>query len=213
MESRRLVGKSSLAMSQNGQHPALPEDLSRGLRAAILDAALEIAEEKGRWSAVRLHDVADRLHIRVSEALDHYRDLDSVADAWFLRGLKAMVGPKPADFMQQPAWRRIEICLLAWFDALAPHQRVTAQILRGKLHLSHPHHWVPVIFNLSRVIHWLREAAQLPARYGTRRASIEEVTLTAVFVAALLIWTRDDSVGQERTRGFLQRELRSGLAS
>ena len=80
-------------------------------------------------------------------------------------------------------------------------------MLRGKLHLSHPHHWVPMIFNLSRVIHWLREAAQLPAPYGTLRASMEEITLTAVFVATLLIWTRDDSVGQERTRTFLRREL------
>src|SRR4051812_34520821 len=89
-------------------------------------------------SAVRLHDVADRLQISPAEVLDHYRDLDSVADAWFLRGLKAMVAPKPADFPQQPEWRRIEICLLAWFDALAPHQRVTAQMLRGKMHLPHP---------------------------------------------------------------------------
>ena len=87
---------------------------------------LGLAEEKGQWSAVRLHEVADRLHTSPAEVLDHYRDLDSVADAWFLRGLKAMVAPKPADFLRQPAWRRIEICLLAWFDALAPHQRVTA---------------------------------------------------------------------------------------
>lgn len=180
---------------------------ARDMRAAILDAALDLAEEKGQWTAVRLHEVANRLQIPPSQVLDHYRDLDSVADAWFLRGLKAMVAPKPADFMRHPAWRRIEICLLAWFDALAPHQRVTAQMLRGKLHLSHPHHWVPMIFNLSRVIHWLREAAQLPAPYGTRRASMEEITLTAVFVATLLIWTRDDSVGQERTRTFLRREL------
>jgi hypothetical protein len=70
-----------------------------------------------------------------------------------------------------------------------------------------------MVFSLSRVIHWLREAAQLPARYGTRRASIEEVTLTALFVVALLVWTKDNSVGQERTREFLRRELRSGLAS
>ncbi len=140
--------------------------------------------------------------------LDHYRDLDSVADAWFLRGLKAMVAPKPADFIHQPAWRRIEICLLAWFDAMAPHQRVTAQMLRGKLHLSHPHHWVPMIFNLSRVIHWLREAARLPAPYGTRRASMEEITLTAVFIATLLVWARDDSEGQEHTRTFLRDQLR-----
>ena len=180
---------------------------ARNMRVAILDAALDLAEEKGQWTAVRLHEVADRLQIPPSQVLDHYRDLDSVADAWFLRGLKAMVAPKPADFMRHPAWRRIEICLLAWFDALAPHQRVTAQMLQGKLHLSHPHHWVPMIFNLSRVIHWLREAAQLPAPYGTRRASMEEITLTAVFVATLLIWTRDDSVGQERTRTFLRREL------
>ena len=193
-----------------GDTPALvnTRDPARDMRAAILDAGLDLAEEKGQWSAVRLHDVADRLQIPTAEVLDHYRDLDSVADAWFLRGLKAMVAPKPADFLQQPEWRRIEICLLAWFNALAPHQRVTAQMLRGKLHLSHPHHWVPMIFNLSRVIHWLREAAQLPAPYGTRRASMEEITLTAVFVAALLVWTGDDSEGQEDTRAFLQRELR-----
>jgi AcrR family transcriptional regulator len=186
----------------SGQSPA-PD-----LRAAILDTALAIAEEKGQWSAVRLHDVADRLQISPSQVLDHYRDLDSVADAWFLRALKAMVAPKPADFMREPAWRRIEICLLAWFDALAPHRRVTAQMLRGKLHLPHLHHWGPMIFNLSRVIHWLREAAQLPAPYGTRRASREEFTLTAVFVAALMVWTGDDSEGQEDTRAFLRRELR-----
>ena len=185
-----------------------PEDRSRDMRAAILDAALDLAEEKGQWSAVRLHDVADRLQIPTAEVLDHYRDLDSVADAWFLRGLKAMVAPKPADFLQQPEWRRIEICLLAWFDALAPHQRVTAQMLRGKLHLPHLHHWVPMIFNLSRVIHWLREAAQLSAPYGTPRASREEITLTAVFVAALMVWTGDDSEGQADTRAFLRRELR-----
>ena len=73
--------------------------------------------EKGSWSAVRLHDVADRLSVP-TPILDEYRDLDAVADAWFLRGLKAMVGPKPADFLDQPEWRRIEICMLAWFDKL-----------------------------------------------------------------------------------------------
>jgi hypothetical protein len=48
----------------------------------------------------------------------------------------------------------------------------------------------------------------MPAPYGTRRASMEEITLTAVFVATLLVWTRDDSLGQERTRSFLRSQLR-----
>jgi AcrR family transcriptional regulator len=179
----------------------------RDMRVRIVDAAIAIAEEKRSWSAVRLHDVAERLEIPPPEVLDHFRDLDGVADAWFLRALKAMLAPKPAGFLDEPAWRRIEICLLAWFDALAPHRRVTAQMLRGKMHLSHLHHWVPMIFNLSRTIQWLREAAHLAAPYGSRRAASEEVGLTALFVATLLVWTQDNSIGQERTRQFLRREL------
>jgi hypothetical protein len=64
-----------------------------------------------------------------------------------------------------------------------------------------------MVFNLSRTIHWLREAAQLPAVYGTRRAQREEVGLTAVFLGALLVWTRDETAGQQRTKAFLRREL------
>jgi AcrR family transcriptional regulator len=181
---------------------------AQDLRDRILDAALALAEEKGRWSAVRLHDVADRLSLSPAATLEHYRDLDAVTDAWFGRALAAMVGPKPAGFFDEPEWRRVEIALLQWFDTLAPHRRVSAQMLRGKLHLSHLHHWVPMIFNLSRTIQWLREAARLPAEYGTRKASREEIRLTALFVATLLVWTRDDSAGQERTRRFLRRELK-----
>jgi hypothetical protein len=160
---------------------------------------------------LRLHDVADRLSVPTPKVLDEYRDLDAIADAWFLRGLKAMVGPKPADFMDQPEWRRVEICMLAWFDKPAEHRAVSAQILKGKLHLSHPHHWVPMIFSLSRTIQWLREAAQLPAVYGSHRAQREEVGLTALFLGALMIWTRDKTASQERTRRFLRRELRPAL--
>jgi AcrR family transcriptional regulator len=194
--------------AQAGPHAdAPPQGGMPDLRERIVDAALAIAEEKGSWSAVRLHDVADRLSVPTPQVLEHYRDLDAVADAWFQRGLKAMVAPKPGDFLDHPEWRRVEICLLAWFDTLSQHRRVSAQMLRGKLHLSHPHHWVPMVFNLSRTIQWLREAAQLPAVYGTRQAQREEVGLTALFLGALLIWTGDETVGQERTKRFLRREL------
>ena len=198
-------GIGGLRVVANTDTPASnPPDL----RELVVDTALIMAEEKGSWSAVRLHDVADRLSVPTSKVLDEYRDLDAVADAWFLRGLKAMVGPKPADFMDQPEWRRVETCMLAWLDKLAEHRAVSAQILKGKLHLSHPHHWVPMIFSLSRTIQWLREAAQLPAVYGTRRAQREEVGLTALFLGALMIWTRDKTASQARTRRFLRRELR-----
>jgi hypothetical protein len=63
-------------------------------------------------------------------------------------------------------------------------------MLRGKLHLPHLHHWVPMIFNLSRTIQWLREAAQMSGEYETDKAKREEVGLTALFLAALTVWMR-----------------------
>ena len=72
---------------QNGLAAHAP--LSGGpssLRERVVDTSLMLAEQKGSWSAVRLHDVADRLSVPTPEILNHYRDLDAVADAWFQRG-------------------------------------------------------------------------------------------------------------------------------
>lgn len=81
-------------------------------------------------------------------------------------------------------------------------------MLRAKLHFPHPHHWVPMVFDLSRTIHWLREAAQSRAPYGTRRANLEEVGLTWLFLATLAIWTCDTTRRQARAGRFLKNRLR-----
>ncbi len=47
----------------------------------------------------------------------------------------------------------------------------------------------------------------LPATYGTRRAQIEEIGLTWLFVATLWVWARDDTLAQQRTRRFLRNRL------
>ncbi|MFQ5775756.1 MAG: hypothetical protein ACE5GS_14640 [Kiloniellaceae bacterium] len=174
------------------------------LDARIVDAAVELAEEVG-WDAVRLRRVAERLGIPLTEVLAHYRDLDAVADAWFRRAWAAMLTPPPPGFAALPARERIYQVMMLWFDALAARRRVTGEMLRTKLYPSHPHHWVPLVFNLSRSIHWLREAALLDAT--GRRRQMEEVGLTALFLATLARWLRDDSPGQERTREALRRRL------
>ena len=174
--------------------------------AAIVDAALALAEERG-WHAVRMVDIADRLHIPPQQLLAQFRDLDAVADAWFRRALEAMIAPKDEGFADLPAKQRLEVCLLAWFDALAPHHRVTVEMLRGKMHVWHPHHWVPMIFSLSRTVQWLREAALMPAVYGTQRARAEEIVLTGLFLATLRVWAGDRTPDQERTRRYLRRRL------
>ena len=175
----------------------------------IVDEAVRQAEERG-WQAVRLSDVARSLDLPMTVVLERFRDMDAVANVWFQRGWRAMLAEKPDTFDDWPERVRIEHCLQAWFDAFSAHRRVTVQMLKTKTHLPHLHTWVPLAFDLSRTVQWLREAARLEARYGTRRAQVEEVALTGLFLAALSVWASDSSEGQRRTRRFIDKSLRNG---
>jgi AcrR family transcriptional regulator len=98
-------------------------------------------------------------------------------------------------------YRDMDAVADAWFT------RALQEMLRpsAKLHPPHPHHWVPMIFSLSRLIQWLREVALLEA--GGRRRQVEEVGLTLLFLATLRVWLADSSEDQEDTRRFLRRRL------
>ncbi|MGQ4877495.1 hypothetical protein ACOJCM_02815 [Billgrantia sp. LNSP4103-1] len=175
----------------------------------IVDEAVRQAEERG-WQAVRLSEVARSLDLPMTVVLERFRDMDDVANAWFQRGWRAMLASKPDTFDDWPERVRIEHCLQAWFDAFSAHRQVTVQMLKTKAHLPHLHTWVPMVFDLSRTVQWLREAARLEARYGTPRAQVEELALTSLFVGALSVWSTDTSESQRRTRRFIDKSLRSG---
>lgn len=181
------------------------EGPSRDLRDRIVDTSVEVAEEAG-WENLRLWTVARRLGVPLTMVMENFRDADAVADAWFTRALRAMVQPPDAGFEDRSARERVHTVLMRWFDAHAGHRRTVGEMLRTKLYPSHPHHWVPMIFSLSRLIQWVREAALLDA--SGRRRQMEEVSLTWVFLDTLRTWLRDGTPGQEYTRRFLDRRLR-----
>ena len=167
----------------------------------IVDGALELAEERG-WDDLRLHHIARHLDLPLGEIGHHFRDLDAIANAWFARA-DADMRDLSTDDLAPPD--RLHQSMTRWFDALAPHRRVTGQMLRGKLYPSHPHHWVPMIFDLSRLIHWFLDAARIEST--GRRRQWAEIGLTLIFLATLRDWLRDDSVEQSRTRRNLRRRL------
>jgi len=180
--------------------PAIADPLA----ARIIEASLELAEERG-WEAVRLHDVADRLGIGLEEISARFPDLDAVANAWFTRVRDDMLragGPALAD---RPPPERLHAVMMAWFDILAPRREVVGEILRAKLHLPHPHHWIPLVFDLSRLMHWFLDAATI--RSTGRQRGLAEIGLTAIFLATLRQWVGDDSPDQMRTRAALRRRL------
>jgi AcrR family transcriptional regulator len=178
------------------------------LRDRIIDAALAVAaEDGGGWYDLRLHLVARRLGVPLAAVGERFRDADAIADAWFDRALQAMLREPPGPgFDAVPPSGRVQAVLLRWFDAQAAQRGAVRGMIGAKLHPSHPHHWVPMGFSLSRLVHWALDAARLDARGLPRQ--VEEVGLTLVFLSALLVWVDDASPGQRRTRAFLRRNLR-----
>jgi AcrR family transcriptional regulator len=174
------------------------------LRDRIVDTAIDLAEQEG-WEDLRLRKVAERGGVALTDVLAEFRDIDAVANAWFERALAAMLQPPEPDFQGRPAGERVHTVMMRWFEANAAHRRVTGEMIRTKLYPSHPHHWVPLVFSLSRLIHWVREAAMLDASGRQRQA--EEIGLTLIFLRTLREWLRDDTPGHEHTRRYLARRL------
>jgi AcrR family transcriptional regulator len=170
----------------------------------VVDAALALATEVG-WQQVRLTAIADRIRLPLAKIGRHFRDVDAIADAWFARARLAMLALPAEELAGRPADERIALAFLAWLDSLAPHRRVAAEILRHKLYPSHPHHWVPLVFDLSRLVHDLLDVARVPGSGRLRQA--QEVGLTAITLLTLAGWPRDDSPDQERSKRLLRHRL------
>jgi len=167
----------------------------------VIDAALALAATRG-WYGVSMRALADRLGVDLAALAARYRDPDAIADLAFARARDAMLRQSDPDL---PPRHRVERALWRWFDALAPYRQAAVAMLRAKLHPPHVHHWAPMPFHLSRLIWWLREAAQLDAE--GRRRQREEIVLSGIFLAALASWSRDASEGQALTRRRVARML------
>ena len=204
MECEVYSGNGLLDMASRKQKPRKSPKISA---EKILSAALDRAEAEG-WQNIRLHDIADDLGTSLPVIKEHFRDQDAIANAWFRNSLDALLAPTGKDFRDRPPKERLFLVVMRWLDAMADHRRVTAQMIQGKLYFGHPHHWVPLVFNLSRLVQWIREAAFLDAQ--GRRRQVEEIGLTTLVVTTLCFWAKDQSEDQVRTRQFFTRRLEAG---
>jgi AcrR family transcriptional regulator len=174
------------------------------LERRVVDAALALAAEVG-WEQVRLSTIADRIRMPLAEIGHHFRDVDTIANVWFDSARLTMLALPAAELAGRPADERIALAFIAWLDGLALHRRVAADVLRHKLYPSHPHHWVPLIFDLSRFVHDLLDVARVPGSGRPRQA--QEIGLTAITLVTLASWLRDESPAQEHSKRGLRRRL------
>lgn len=178
------------------------------LAEQIFDAALAQARAEG-WDALALDRVAEGLAVPLSEVARRFPDADAIADEQFRRLLRAMLAAPEEGaeaFAALSPHARATAVMWRWFAAARPDRRVVADMLKVKAWPSHPHTWVPMVFNLSRLIHWVRAAAHLH-RGGLARMT-EEVGLTAAFLAALATFAADGTEDAARTRRVLEAAVR-----
>ncbi len=174
-------------------------------RDAIVDAALAQAEQTS-WEAVRLHDVAAALGISLNDVRAHFREKEEIVDAWFDRADSAMLEQAARPDVAGLAPReRLERVMAAWLEALAPHRRVTRQMIWNKLEPGHVHYQINGLLRISRTVQWMREAAGRDAVLPWR--ALEETVLTGIYLMTFFYWMYDDSSDAVRTREFLRRRL------
>lgn len=161
----------------------------------ILDAALRCAG-RAHWERVRLTDVAAEAGCTLADIHAHFHDKESIVDALWDRADHAMLqfaGDAPSA-RDVPA--RIEQLVFAWLAPLAPHRKCVRQMLLVRLEPGHLHIQLPTLLRISKTVQWFREAADLRASFAWR--ALEESALTALFVATVAAWLRDDDDKQAR---------------
>jgi AcrR family transcriptional regulator len=180
-------------------------DDDAGQAQDILDTALDLGETRG-WDALHLYDIAQAMDITLNDIRRHYDQKDAIAEAWFGRADAALLAAaETPGWLALDARTRLARALFAWLDALAPHRRLTAAMLRYKFQPEHLHLQLRGLLRVSRTVQWLREAAGLPTA-GWRR-ELEEAALTAIYLSTFARWLNDGSADSARTRAFLDRLL------
>lgn len=182
--------------------------MTDSLKERIVDAALALADEC-TWERVRLHDVADRLGMTLTDVGQHFREKEEITDAWFDRADRALLAAAGTAALEAMSPReRFAELLMTWLGVLASHRRVTRQMLAGKLEFGHIHYQFTGLLRVSRTVQWLREGARLDDPLPWR--ALEESALTSIYLATVVHWLNDDSEGSAATRGFLNRLLDRG---
>jgi len=176
------------------------------VRRSIVHAALRLAQQAGSWDAVHVHAVAREAGMTLEELHRYFGDKDGIAGGLFDIADAALLACS-----RRPGWGELAIrerlyrAVMAWLDALAPHQRTVTGMLGYKLHPEHVHLQVRGVARISRTAQWIRETAMLPS-VGWRR-EVEETVITTIYLTTFSRWLTDRSLGTQSTRSLLRRLL------
>lgn len=179
------------------------------LQDRILDKALEQAEASS-WEQLHLHAVAESLSITLDDIRQYFPQKDDLVEAWFDRADRVLLSTAHSEgFLDLPLNERLHQVIVSWLDALAPHRRLTREMLAYKFEFGHIHLQAIGIMRISRTVQWFREAACHDST-GLQRI-VDECALTTIYLTTFARWLFDGSANSRESKDLLNAALRQWL--
>lgn len=174
----------------------------------VTSAALSLAEERG-WRRIALADIAARAGMPLAELVEHFPSKGAILDA-YVHGVDARMLTAETE-AGAPARDRLFDVVMRRFEAMAPHRRGLAAILRE----SGDDPWAVVCGSrrFLRSMALTLEAAGIPS--SGLGGLVRLQGLCAIYLYTLRTFLRDDAADLGRTMAALDKALHrtEGLAA
>ncbi len=172
------------------------------LRDKIIDAALQLALEQG-WRGLSLSEIAAAAKAPLSEVFPLFPSKGAILSAFVRRVDADVMAGQEADALEGSAKDRLFDVLMRRFDALQPHREALAAIAQDQS--RDPLAVVCGLCRLRRSMAGTLEAANLSS--DGCRGALRIKGLSAVYLATLRVWFRDDSADLAKTMAALDKQL------
>ena len=175
---------------------------SSGAQRPIIDAALELAAEKG-WRDLALADIAEAAGLSIAALYAQYPSKSAILAAHSREIDAAVLAETDSNQESESTKDRLFDLLMRRIDKLDAHKpgllRIAEDTGRDPLSL------VCSLANLERSMAAMLEAAGLST--SGLRGVLRIKGLSAVYIAGLRAWFRDDSADKSKTMAALDRAL------
>jgi AcrR family transcriptional regulator len=176
--------------------------VSSGAQRPVIDAALELAAEKG-WRDLALADIAEAAGLSMAALYAQYPSKSAILAAHSREIDAAVLAEADGDGASESTKDRLFDLLMRRIDKLDAHKpgllRIAEDTGRDPLSL------VCSLANLERSMAAMLEAAGLST--SGLRGMLRIKGLSAVYIAGLRSWFRDDSPDKSKTMAALDRAL------
>jgi len=169
----------------------------------IVKTALGLAAA-GRWSSISLREIAEAADVSLAEMHALYPSKTAVLKAYFASIDSAVLGTKFAFDDEDSARDRLFDVLMRRFDALSDDRDGVLSILAALR--CDPLSALCLSAGICGSMRWMLETAEISGSGPKGRLTVQG--LTALWLATLRVWERDESEDMARTMAALDKNLR-----